>query len=243
MRESSSGVLAAEGQVIPEHTQATVAGLTFNLDTIWATVVAGGILIALGLYMRARITNGVPSKLQLLWEVIVEQVETQVKTAIGPVAPFVVPLAVTLFFFILIANYLELIPSMHLLPPPTGDVNLPAAMAVLVIVLVHVTGIRKRGARNYFQHFLQPFPVMLPFNIVEEVAKPISLTLRLFGNIFASTIMLSVIAFLFPFYIVPLPNIAWKLFALFIGAMQAFIFALLTIIYFGFAVGGAEEDH
>ncbi|MQA87346.1 MAG: F0F1 ATP synthase subunit A [Streptosporangiales bacterium] len=238
-----TSLLAAEESVIPHHTQVTVAGLTFNLDTIWSTLVAGAIVVALGLYMRSRITHGVPSKLQLLWEVVVEAVETQVRTAIGPVAPFVVPLAVTLFFFILIANYLELIPTMHYLPPPTGDVNLPAAMAVFVIVLVHVTGIRKRGAGNYFKHFLQPFPVMLPFNIVEEIAKPISLSLRLFGNIFASTIMLSVIAFLFPFYIVPVPNIAWKLFALFIGAMQAFIFALLTIIYFGFAVGGAEEEH
>lgn len=242
MSVSMSAVLAAETQVIPQHTQVTVWGLTFHVDTILATLIAGAIVVGLGLYMRARITHGVPSKLQLFWEVIVDLVENQVRTNIGPVAPFVVPVAVTLFMFILIANLIEIIPTMHLIPSPTADVNLPAAMAVFVIVLVHVLGVRKRG-RHYFKHFLQPYAVMLPFNIMEEIAKPVSLTLRLFGNIFASTIMISVIAFLFPWYIVPFPNIAWKLFAIFIALMQAFIFALLTIIYFGFAVGGAEEEH
>lgn len=235
-----NGVVAAEQSIIPQHPQATFAGLTFNLDTIWATVAAGVIVIGVGLYMRATITHGVPSKLQLAWEGLVGWVEAQVRANIGPVAPFVVPLVVTLFFFILVANYLELIPTGGYLPSPTADVNLPAAMAVFVIVLVHATGIRKQRA-GYFKHFTQPHWVMTPLNLVEELVKPVSLSLRLFGNIFASTIMLSAIAFLFPAYIIPVPNAAWKLFDIFIGGMQAFIFGMLTLIYFSFAVGGQEE--
>ncbi|MBW0011545.1 MAG: F0F1 ATP synthase subunit A, partial [Pseudonocardiales bacterium] len=117
--------------------------------------------------------------------------------------------------------------------------NLTFAMAILVMVMVWVTGVRVRG-RGYFRHFVEPYPAMLPLYVIEELTKPVTLSLRLFGNILAGTVMVSVLA-LMPVAVLWLPTAAWKLFDLFIGLLQALIFALLTILYFGFAAGGHEE--
>jgi F-type H+-transporting ATPase subunit a len=112
-------------------------------------------------------------------------------------------------------------------------------MSISVMILVWVTGIRVKG-KHYFSHFVEPYKAMLPLNIIEELVKPVTLSLRLFGNILAGTVMVSVLA-LMPAAILWLPTSAWKLFDLFIGLLQALIFALLTIIYFGMAAAPDEE--
>lgn len=236
--------LAAEediGDEIGHHITATIGGLTFNVDTIWSTVFAAGVVIGLGLLLRRRITSGVPSRLQLVFENIVEQVRDQVHTQVGPTAPFVVPLAIALFMFILIANWIELVPTDHRVPPPSADVNLTFALALVVIVWVHIISVRRKGVKGYFKHFAQPYAALTPINIIEELARPVTLALRLFGNIFSGSIMIILIG-LFPALLVPWPNAAWKLFDMFIGVIQAFIFALLTILYFAGAVE-TEESH
>jgi F-type H+-transporting ATPase subunit a len=185
----------------------------------------------------------VPSGLQLVFETVTDRVEREVESNMGiRTAPFVVPLAIALFFFILISNWLAVLPHAweEYVRPPTSDVNLTFALALFVMILVWITGIRVQG-RNYFKHFVQPYPVLLPLNIIEELVKPITLALRLFGNILAGTVMVGVIALL-PAVISWAPTSAWKLFDLFIGILQALIFALLTIIYFGMATGGHEEE-
>jgi F-type H+-transporting ATPase subunit a len=258
-----SGLLPLEIDIHPgEHPEWHAFGMTFNADTIWCTLIAGAIVVGLGFALRAALTkrtaeDHVPSKLQLVWEAIVGQVQTQVEDNLGKVHPFVVPLAVALFFFILIANWLELIPSeptkkLHLLPAPTADTNLTYAMAVMVIVGVWTYGIRQKGVKGYFSHFLEPYPVLLPLNVLEELVKPITLALRLFGNIFAGGIMLALIGGLVSWKIGSLPlggvfavlaNILWKLFDMAIGVIQAFIFSLLTVLYFGMAGSGHADDH
>lgn len=234
MTQEMSAVLAAEQEVLPHHPSATFAGLTFHLDTIWSTAIAGAILVGLGLYMRRSITHGVPSKLQLVWEGVVDYVEGQVRANIGPPSPYVVPLAVTLFFFILIANWLEIIPTGHYVPAPTADTSLTFAMAFFVVIWAYVDGIRRRGIRDYVAGFFKPYWWLAPFELITELVKPFTLSLRLWGNIFAGTLMLSMIALLPP-YVLWLPQAGWRLFDMFIGALQAFIFALLTILYFGMA--------
>lgn len=235
--------LAASTDINPgEHIERTFLGMTFNLDTIWSTVIAGIIVVALGLWMKSKITSGVPSKLQIMWESLVDLVTRQVEDSLGKINPFVVPLAIALFTFILVANWIEVIPTMEKVPSPSADVNLTYAMAFFVIVCVHVYSVRQRGAGGYVKHYFQPYPIFALFNLIEEIAKPFSLALRLFGNIFASGIMLSLIA-MFPTYILWGPNILWKLFGMFIGLIQAFIFALLTILYFGMAGSEEEEEH
>lgn len=239
-------VLAEGGGVtVGEHPQWHVLGLTINADTVISTAIAAVIVLAFGLYLAAKATSKVPSALQLAFETVTEQVERQVESNVGiRTAPFVVPLAIALFFFILIANWISILPhaAEEYVRPPTADVNLTFAMSIFVMILVWVTGIRIRG-KHYFGHFLEPHMAMLPLNIIEELVKPVTLSLRLFGNILAGTVMVSVLA-LMPAAVSWLPTSVWKLFDLFIGLLQALIFALLTIIYFGMATGQeGEEGH
>ena len=226
-----------------EHIEWHVAGLTLNGDTITATLIAGAIIVLIGFLIRRKASTRQPTKLQLAFETITEQVERQVEDTMGiKTAPFVVPLAMTLFTFILIANLIAIVPTGHhpeYAPPPASDVNLTYALAILVIGTMHVVGIRKRGLRGYYGHLFRKPYALIPLNIVEEVMKPITLALRLFGNIFAGTIMVALIAAM-PAFILWLPDILWKLFDAFIGLIQAFIFGLLTIIYFS-SVAPAEE--
>lgn len=250
---------AAEGKegegdseiTIGEHVTREFLGFTFNLDTIWGTLVAAALVLLLGFLARRALTkethDHVPTKIQLIWESVVKEVNTQVEDNLGKVHPYVTPLAISLFFFILFANWLELLPTelnhdVHLLPAPTADTNLTYAMAALVMVSVWVYGIRQKGVKGYFKHFVEPFPILLPLNILEELIKPLTLALRLFGNIFAGGIMLALIA-LMPAYLLWAPNLVWKLFDMFIGGIQAFIFALLTVLYFAMAGAGHGDEH
>ena len=256
----SAALLIQTDIKIGEHVERHFLGMTFNMDTIWTTGVAGAVVLVLGFWARRQLTrdfdNHVPSKLQLMWEAVVGQVQTQVEDNLGKANRTVVMLAVAEFFFILVANWLEMIPSepnqhYHFLPAPTSDTNLTYAMAVMVMIGVWTFGIRQKGLKGYLSHFVQPHWAMLPLNIIEEVTKPISLALRLFGNIFAGGILLALIASMTAWSVGILPiggvlsvvfAIRWKLFDMAIGAIQAFIFALLTVLYFGMA-GAGHDDH
>jgi|SRR5215471_13466309 len=241
----SHHILASGNIQVGVHKTVTVFGFTFNIDTIWSTVIAGVIVIGLGLLLRRSVTRPTPTKIQLLWETIVENIEEQVKENISKPAPFVVPLAVTIFVFVLVANWLEIIPSDGWLTSPSADVNFTYALAFLAVIWAHVNGARHVGLRRYTKHIFFPpgRPAWLaPFNLIEEIVRPFTLALRLFGNMLAGGIMITVIALL-PLYIAPaLGEAAWKLFDMFIGLIQAGIFALLTILYFGFALESDEQE-
>lgn len=226
-------------------------GLTINGDTVIATTIAALIVIALAFVLRAKVTStGVPGGVQLFWETLTIQMRNQVESAIGmKIAPFVLPLAVALFVFILVANWLSVLPVMYtdssgataeLLKPPASDINFVLALAMFVFIAYHTAGVWRRGIIGHpIKVAKGHVAVLAPINIIEEIAKPISLSLRLFGNIFAGGIMVALIA-LFPAWIMWAPNAIWKAFDLFVGLIQAFIFALLTILYFGQAM---ELDH
>jgi F-type H+-transporting ATPase subunit a len=245
VNEQVSSQNVAVNVKVGEHIEWHIFGVSLHGDTIISTLVAGAIVIGLGLWVRRKVNARRPSNGQLFFETVTEQVEQQVEDTMGiKTAPFVVPLAMALFLFILFANWLSILPVIHgggaeVLPPPASDVNLTYALALLVIVLMHVTGIRKKGLRGYYHHLITPSIAMLPINIIEELVRPVTLALRLFGNIFSGTIMVSLIA-LFPAWILWAPDVIWKLFDMFIGLIQAFIFALLTILYFS-SVRPAEE--
>jgi F-type H+-transporting ATPase subunit a len=241
------------------HPQFKLGGITFDADIIWATVIAGAVVITLGMVLRAKATSGVPGKFQLVWELIVGAIQKQVNDTIGPRGAQVVPLALTLFVLIFTCNMFEVLSigsTYDFLPAPTSDINLPLAMALYVIVMVHRAAIKNRGWGGYVKHyFSRPFPpklflVNLFMNGVEELVKPITLTLRLFGNLFAGGLMLSLLASLVIWKLGPAPigaalsvpfTVVWKLFDMGIGAIQAFIFTLLTILYFDTAMAPDEE--
>lgn len=239
---------AAKEISVGVHPEAHLFGLTIDTDIVTSTVLAALILLFIGFRMRSKVTDGVPGKLQLFWEVLVEQVSDLAESAVGPQGARFVPLGVTLFLFILISNWVGFIPSaMHpgssgeILPAPTGDVNLPLAMALLVIVWVHIESFRARGFKGYFGHYAQPYVALAPINVVEEITKPITLTFRLFGNMFSGGLMIAVMTTLLPIYVVPFGEIIWKPFDLGIGVIQAYIFMLLAILYFGMAMSHSEE--
>jgi F-type H+-transporting ATPase subunit a len=238
-------ILASGNITIGDHHGVVrVAGLTIYLDVVWTTLIAAAIVLGFGLLMRRKVTSGVPGKLQLFWETVVEQVSDLALSAIGPEGVPFVGLGVTIGLFILVCNWLAFIPSGSpgYLAPPTGDVNLPLALALIVFVLVHYNSIRTRGLGGYFKHYAQPYAALTPINIIEEITKPITLTFRLFGNIFSGVLMIAVIVTLIPPYASWIGLVIWKPFdELFIGAIQAFIFALLTIMYLG--MGMATDNH
>lgn len=228
-------------------------GMTFNGDTILATAITAVIIIGLAFFLKSKVTStGVPGGVQLFWEALTIQMRQQIEGSIGmKVAPFVLPLSIALFAFILISNWLAVLPLQYggsdgaaaeLYKPPASDINFVLALALFVFICYHAAGVWRRGIIGHPIKVVKGHVAFLaPINIVEELAKPISLALRLFGNIFAGGILVGLIA-MFPWYIQWAPNAIWKTFDLFVGLIQAFIFALLTILYFSQSME-LDEDH
>jgi F-type H+-transporting ATPase subunit a len=221
--------------------------MTFNVDTMYTTVIAAALTVGFLWYVARKATSEVPNRMQIVTELVITQTRTYVEEAVGhDVPPWLVPLGVTLFIFILFCNWLAWIPSGHnpeRLGPPTADTNLVYALALTVVMLYTYLGVKRKRGRYVGDWFTVKPAIRRPILILEQIVNPLSLSLRLFGNIFAGTIMLAVIALL-PAYLAWLYgpfNIIWKFFdSGFIAPIQAFIFSFLTILYFGFAV---EEEH
>lgn len=226
-----------------KHVTGKLGGLTFNLDTLWTTGVACAVVIGMAWYLARHASVDNPGRLQLLWETVIDATANQVENTLGPRYRHVVPLGVTIFFLVLVADWLEILPGIFhntdYSPSPTADVNMTYALGITVFVMFTGASIRARGLGGYIKHFFRPPLVLAPLNIIEEIIKPFTLALRLFGNLFAGGIMIALlIGFPFglgsPFALILTP--VWKVFDMFIGAMQAFIFALLTLLYYQFAV-------
>ena len=234
-----------------------------NLDTLISSGIAIALTLIVAFAVRRRLSSGRPGRLQLAFELALGYVRDQVKELASEDAAFVVPLAMTIALYILIANYLEFFP-LGIFPnlvPANADWNQTLAMALVVFIWSQAYSVRVLGVGGFFRKFTKPFDLNLgmriafiPLNIIEEVAKPLSLSLRLFGNIFAGVVMVFLIVLLLgqcsalpvvgPIAIAPALLAVWKGFdVLFIGAIQAFIFMLLTIVYFGQAREGLDEHH
>ena len=237
-------MMAAAKITVGEHPwSTTLFGLEINLNDVAATLLAAAIVLGLGFAVRAKATKGVPGRLQLAYETLIEQIRDIADSSIGEQGRRFVPIALVIFLFVLICNWFSVLPNNgeELLPPPTSDVNLPLALALTVIVWVHIESIRARGIKGYLKHYTQPYAAMTPINIIEEITKPITLTFRLFGNIFSGGLMVIVMASLLPWFASFFGQMIWKPFDLFIGAIQAFIFALLALIYFGMAMSPVDD--
>jgi F-type H+-transporting ATPase subunit a len=240
-----AAVLAADIKV-GDHPTTHFLGLTFNVDTMYTTVIAAALTLGFLAFVAAKATSEVPNKVQVVTELVINQARAYIEDAVGHDVPaWLVPLGVCLFFFILFCNWLGWIPSGHSperLAPPTSDVNTVYAMTFTVVLLYTYLGVKRKGGRYVGDWFTVKPAIRRPILLLEQIVNPLSLSLRLFGNIFAGGIMLSVIALL-PFYLFPLYGFAdfgWRLFdSGLIAPIQAFIYSFLTILYFGFAV--AEE--
>jgi len=227
-----------------------VFGLTFDTYIIVSTLFVAALMLLLVFLLRRSATSGAPGRLQMFFEYVVDQVRELTSSVIGPEGERFVPLGVLLFTFILACNWLEFIPSQlqvgvspELLPPPTADINLPLAMALSVFILCQVVAVRHRGPVGNFKHYWKPYIALGPINFIEEITKPITLTLRLFGNLFAGSLLLLVIAVVGDQLLgtagggaaVLVVGLVWRPFGLFIGLIQALSFSLLTVMYLGMA--------
>lgn len=215
--------------------------LGLNVDTVGTTILAAVVVLGLGFSMAKRASVANPGKLQIAWEVIFGYIGDLVEANLGPQYRKVVPLGVTIFVLVLVADWVEILPGLFhntdYLPSPTADVNLCYALAGVVFVVTNVAAFRARGAKGFVTRFFAKPRFLFPIRLIEELANPISLSLRLFGNLFAGGIMIQLLV-AFPIYAFA-PSIAftvvWKLFDMFIGVVQAYIFSLLTILYYQFA--------
>ena len=211
---------------IGAHKLAHFAGLTFHLDTLMMTWLTMGLVLLLA-FLATRSLSLAPSGWQNLLEMIVEALHEQMDGAMGPNGRKMAPLIITLFLFLLVGNWQGLVPG---LASPTNDLNTTLGLALLVIALVHILGIINKGPVRYFKHFFEPFIPFVIINIIEELAKPITLSFRLFGNILAGEILIIILVILVPMWL-PIPNILWLNFSVFVGAVQAFIFTMLSMSY------------
>jgi F-type H+-transporting ATPase subunit a len=217
-----------------------------TVDTLASSALAIAVTLGLGFFVASRLQPGVPSKLQIVLEFVVSYAKELIGDTVGADTGFILPIAATVGIYIFVANWLDFFPLGIVtdLKPANSDLNQTLAMALTVFVIVEGYAIKVRGLGGYLKHFMRPpYP---PLTIIEEIVKPITLSLRLFGNIFAGLLMVYLITLLAEAIpaLVPLSAVGvviWKAFdVFFVGTIQAFIFMLLTIIYFGQAREGLE---
>lgn len=216
-------------------------GLTaINIDTARNTLIVCGLLVLAGVITRFRLGRDKPGGLQNVLEFIVEFVNGLISDTLGRRPIRLAPIAITLFTFILLANLLGLVPT---LKSPTNDVNTALALALFAVGLLHFQSVRFRGVGGYVAHY---FSVITPrwsnplgaiarilfglLEILQEIAKPFTLSFRLYFNIFVGELMLALIVWGLSF-VAPLAGAVWVLFSVFVGCVQAFIFTMLTISY------------
>ncbi|MCG0277021.1 MAG: F0F1 ATP synthase subunit A [Thermanaeromonas sp.] len=192
-----------------------------------STVVNTWIIMALlfaGVFILTRRLEFIPRGSQHILEMILQFISGLLEEAMGKEGRKYLPLAATLFIFILSLNLSWFIPGMK---PPTMDLSTTAAFGVTTIILVQLIAIKKKGLKGYIKHFFSPIPFLFPLNVIEEMVKPVSLSLRLFGNMFGEEMVVTILAILVPF-LVPTPIM---LLGVIMGFIQAFVFTLLTVTY------------
>lgn len=219
---------------IGAHHVAQIAGFSFNMDTLYMTWLAMAVIIVIA-FIATRNLKLVPTGWQSVIEMIMSALLDQIDATMGPKGRQLAPLIISLFLFILISNWLGLIPT---LSSPTNDVNTTFGLALMVVLMLHVLGVYFKGM-SYIKHFFQPFAPFIIINIIEEVAKPVTLAFRLFGNILAGEILIIILLMLVPIWM-PIPSVVWLAFSVFVGVVQAFIFTMLSMSYLANAV---KDDH
>lgn len=191
------------------------------------TVVNTWIMMAVLVVVALLVTRGLKEKprgWQHLPELAVEFIWSVLENMMGHHGRKFLPLVGTLFIFILFLNLSWFIPGMK---PPTMDYSTTAAFGVTTIILVQLIHIKEKGLKSYFKHWLAPNPAMAPLNVIEEFIKPVSLSLRLFGNMFGEEMVVVILFILIPLF---LPSMV-QLLGVLMGFIQAFVFTLLTTTY------------
>ncbi len=196
------------------------------------------VVLILFFSLSSRKPKLVPSELQNVLELIIQFFETLLIELIGAKSQKYLPMVATLGLFILACNLLGLIPGFM---SPTSKINVTAGCALTVFIYYHWQGIKSQGFFKYLKHFMGPIPLlaplMLPIELISHFSRPLSLSMRLFGNIFAEELLILIMASILPF-LLPLP---FMLIAIITAVVQAYVFVLLSCIYIAGAVAHEEE--
>ena len=229
---------------------------TLHLDTLFFSAVLGALFIWFFKSVAESVTTGVPGAAQNFAEMMIEFVDQQVKDTFHGESKLIAPLGLTIFCWVFLWNMMDLLPVdllslisslmgiEYLRVVPSTDLNATFALSISVFILIIFYSIKIKGVFGFAKELTcTPFgPWMMPFNlllkVVEEIAKPISLALRLFGNLYAGELIFILIALL-PAFLQPLLSFPWAIFHILIIVLQAFIFMVLTIVYLSMA----HEDH
>jgi len=200
--------------------------MAFNLEVIAMTWIAFAILIIFG-WLTARKKLIVPSSIQVVGELFVDKLYELTEDALDKkMAKTYGPLICALFMFLVISNWLGIIPNLE---EPTKDLNTPLSLGIMGFVIAHFAGIKAKGFKAYAKGYCEPIFFMLPLNLIGELAKIISISFRLFGNIMGGSIIILVVSHLT--YSLILPPFLYAFFGLFVGTIQAFVFTMLTVVY------------
>ncbi len=231
---------------------------TFHIDTLVVSWVLGLVFFGVFYSVARKASTDAPSGLQTFIETCVEFIDNQVTESFHGPKDFVAPLALTIFVWVLLWNLMDLIP-VDLFPEimklfgveyvrilPSADMNATFGMSFTVLILIIIYSVKGKGAKGFGKElFCHPFgshpllwPANLMLNIVELIAKPVSLGMRLFGNLYAAEIIFILIALL-PVWAQWMPGVAWAVFHILVIPLQAFIFMVLTIVYLSLAY----EEH
>jgi F-type H+-transporting ATPase subunit a len=230
------GLLAAIGRPIPAAEQAIPAHLVMVLLIIafWTVVCV---------IVRRTLSVENPGRLQILIEDGVAAVQSMLHDYVGDKGPRYLVIVTTIFVFILTGNLMGLIPG---LMAPTSTIHVTLGCAITVWVYYHFHGIKEQGVVKYFKHFAMPpgaplflAPLMLIIELISHFSRVMSLSLRLFGNIFGEELVILILFSIIPFF-VPLPMMFLGIIT---ASLQAYIFVLLTTIYLGGAVASEHEQH
>lgn len=241
------------------HLQVGSGFWTINVDSMIFSVALGILFLLIFRRVAKNATSGVPGKLQTAVELIIGFVDGNVRDMFHGKSKLIAPLALTIFVWVFLMNLMDLLPIDFLpyigehmlgLPAlrvvPTADVNITLSMALGVFILVLFYSIKMKGVGGFVKELtLQPFnhPVFIPINLILEgvslLSKPISLGLRLFGNMYAGELIFILIAGLLPWWSQWLLNVPWAIFHILIITLQAFIFMVLTVVYLSMA----SEEH
>ncbi|GLT13310.1 MULTISPECIES: F0F1 ATP synthase subunit A [Vibrio] len=258
--------MAGSGELTPQeyishhltNLQAGSGFWTFNIDSLIFSVLLGSLMMWIFYRVGKKATSGVPGKLQCFVEMVVEFVDASVKDIFHGKNALVAPLALTVFGWVFLMNLMDLIPVdfiphtatllgiPYLRVVPTTDVNITMSMSLGVFILILYYSIKIKGIGGFAKELgLQPFNhwAFIPINLILEgvtlLAKPVSLGLRLFGNMYAGELIFILIAGLLPWWSQWVLSVPWAIFHILIITLQAFIFMILTIVY----LSQASEEH
>jgi len=200
--------------------------LTFNLNVILMTWIVITALLCFG-FFATRKKSMLPGPVQVVGELFISFLYGLTEDALGEeLSKKYAPLICALFMFLLLSNWLGIIPHLE---EPTKDLNTPLSFGLMGFVIAHHAGIKAKGLKRYLLDYCEPMFIMAPLNIIGELAKVISISFRLFGNIMGGAIIILVVSYLT--YNILTPPFLNAFFGAFVGTIQAFVFTMLTVVY------------